>query len=594
MTAAAHPCAAMLEQLLRTGPLTSHAAVVRLGKDIGAPISMGTMSNLRNGSIPDLETARNLARIFDRPVTDFLPELIDDVGAARVVPVTDPKFGRLPLSAMRLSPINERRSCDPDALDELIEDVAERGILQNLNVYPDPEIGGQWLVAAGGRRWRACVALDRDDRLPIELQRFGLPVRFCKDAAEALVVTVVENLHREDPHPLDRAAAYARLRDDLGWNSDQIAASVHKSRDHVTQYLRVHDRLSDDDKHRLLTGAITFTEARDMVAVPGARGRQRKDADDGFGQEEAVADLGMLDRLRRVLTVHNIHASQADPADPLSEILDGSDLDTVAADLFTEFQLHVPTGFLQNSTLAELACGLKRVAEQQRQPDEVEPVKLSGLIDLAARAASGDIHLRGGADHQGHQFTPAEISRAASVVSREAGGGARLPISAQLARMLEAAFHHLRGRAIHPTDRLADDLGLLLEWTDPTIAFARREFGIELDAADLDGIVTLSDLTRHIIHRLGAAAAAIPPHPAERRTAPPPHPPRPSAVGGYVGALGNTILARAELTLDGRITALVLRHEITGQETTFVPAQIDVEDITNRDDGRRSSSPTED
>ncbi len=170
------------------------------------------------------------------------------------------------LGALGLSPVNERTVVDLADIVDLANDIRQRGLLQNLLVYPSPLIPGMDLVAGGGRRWRALNLLADRHELPEELVRHGIPCKRVADEKTALVVTVVENMRRVDVHFLDRAAAFARLRDDLGLSNRQIGELVIMSNDGVGQYLRIHDRLPHDLRAAAWRGELNFKQARELVA----------------------------------------------------------------------------------------------------------------------------------------------------------------------------------------------------------------------------------------------------------------------------------------------------------------------------------------
>ncbi len=197
---------------------------------------------------------------------------LDDTDTAATTPAvfTAPAGGGQivfrPLDRLDLSPKNERTSFDQLELIALSEDIAQRGLLQNLVVYPHPDIEDMDLVAGGGRRWRAMRLLAANGQLPEMLAVHGIPCRRLADEREALVATIVENMRREDVHFLDRAAAFARLRDELGWTNTQIGQSVNLGNDAVGQYLRVHDRLDEDMRAAARRGEMNFKQAREAVA----------------------------------------------------------------------------------------------------------------------------------------------------------------------------------------------------------------------------------------------------------------------------------------------------------------------------------------
>lgn len=86
---------------------------------------------------------------------------------------------------------------------------------------------GQFEIMAGERRWRAAGA--------VGLETIAAHVRELTDA-EALEITVVENMQREDLHPLEEAAGFAELRE-AGWDVASIASRFGRSEGWVLRRL---------------------------------------------------------------------------------------------------------------------------------------------------------------------------------------------------------------------------------------------------------------------------------------------------------------------------------------------------------------------
>jgi len=132
----------------------------------------------------------------------------------------------LPVAAINLNPQQARQQFDEQALDELADSVRQHGVLQPILVRP---VGDRWEIVAGERRYRAAV-LAGHDTIPAIL-------RDDLAADEALLVTALENLQREDLSTSDEARQYQRLLEStklsqvklgevLGINSNRISRLV--------------------------------------------------------------------------------------------------------------------------------------------------------------------------------------------------------------------------------------------------------------------------------------------------------------------------------------------------------------------------------
>ncbi len=104
------------------------------------------------------------------------------------------------IKEIHLPPQQPRRYFDPDALKELINSIKEHGILQPLLVRPLSS-GGYELVA-GERRYRAASES--------ELTEVPVVIRSLSNS-EALSLSLIENLQREDLNPVEETEGILQL-----------------------------------------------------------------------------------------------------------------------------------------------------------------------------------------------------------------------------------------------------------------------------------------------------------------------------------------------------------------------------------------------
>ena len=108
--------------------------------------------------------------------------------------VTNHEYRSVPITALAESATNPRKRFDAKSLEELAASFKTQGILAPLLVRELEE--SKYEVVAGARRLRAAKLA--------ELEK--LPVRVVKlTDAEAIEAQCVENLQREDIHPLEEA-----------------------------------------------------------------------------------------------------------------------------------------------------------------------------------------------------------------------------------------------------------------------------------------------------------------------------------------------------------------------------------------------------
>jgi ParB family chromosome partitioning protein len=108
-----------------------------------------------------------------------------------------------------------------------------------LVVRRDSERQGKYHLIAGHRRLAALKLLaDRDPRK----SRSQVPVVVREeDIDQAYLLTLVENLQREDLSPREEAEALGRLVRKRRWTTRQVAAAIHRSQPYVSRRLRVYE-----------------------------------------------------------------------------------------------------------------------------------------------------------------------------------------------------------------------------------------------------------------------------------------------------------------------------------------------------------------
>jgi DNA repair protein RadC len=115
---------------------------------------------------------------------------------------------------------NDRQTFEPQALQALADSIAQHGLAQPITVR---QVGDEWEIVAGERRFRAIRDLLKWDTIPAI-------VRTLSDD-ESAAVMLLENTARVDLNPVEQAMAYHTRLEGFGWSVEQIAktAGVHPS-----------------------------------------------------------------------------------------------------------------------------------------------------------------------------------------------------------------------------------------------------------------------------------------------------------------------------------------------------------------------------
>lgn len=161
----------------------------------------------------------------------------------------------LPLTAIRPNPRQPRGTFDDEQLQELAASLKAVGLLQPVVVRP--AMLGYELVA-GERRWRAAGHLGWET-IPAVVRQ--------TDDNEMLREALLENLQRADLNPLEEAAAYQQLLNDLGCTHDDLGNRLGKSRSAVTNSIRLL-RLPPGVQRKVAAGVLSQGHARALLALP--------------------------------------------------------------------------------------------------------------------------------------------------------------------------------------------------------------------------------------------------------------------------------------------------------------------------------------
>lgn len=154
------------------------------------------------------------------------------------------------------NPRQPRVQMDETELQGLADSIREHGILQPLVVSHDPQ-SDRYVLIAGERRLRA-AQLAGLETVPIMIRQASEQQR--------LELALIENVQRADLSPLETAQAYHYLIDEFGLTHEEVASRVGKSRESVTNTLRL-VKLPAEIKQGLANGEISEGHARALLGL---------------------------------------------------------------------------------------------------------------------------------------------------------------------------------------------------------------------------------------------------------------------------------------------------------------------------------------
>ena len=139
-----------------------------------------------------------------------------------------------------------------------IKDLAD-SIAQNGQIAPVVvrESGNQYELIVGERRWRATQLLNKDTISAIIVD---------VDEKTSAVMSIVENVQREDLNPMEEAESLKRLIDEFKMSHDDVSKYISKSRAHVSNLIRLNE-LCAFGKDQLRIGTISMGHARAVLSL---------------------------------------------------------------------------------------------------------------------------------------------------------------------------------------------------------------------------------------------------------------------------------------------------------------------------------------
>jgi ParB family chromosome partitioning protein len=140
-------------------------------------------------------------------------------------------------------------------MDELVQTVREKGVLAPIIVRPS---GDGYQLISGERRWQAAKMAGLE-QVPA--------IRSNVSSREALELSIIENVQREDLTPLEEARAFDMLLGLYDMTHDELAQRVGKDRSTITNALRLLG-LSESVQVALEQGDITAGHARCFLSFP--------------------------------------------------------------------------------------------------------------------------------------------------------------------------------------------------------------------------------------------------------------------------------------------------------------------------------------
>lgn len=174
-----------------------------------------------------------------------------------------PEVQHLRTNAIVPNRFQPRQTFSPQELAELTASLKQSGLLQPILVRRKGD--GMYELISGERRWRA--AKDAG------LETIQAIIRNCTDE-ESIVLSLIENLQRQDLNPMDTARAYQRMMNEFGLTQDNIAQRVGCERSSVANAVRLLN-LPVDVQHLIGSGELSTGHAKVILGLTSSNDQIR-------------------------------------------------------------------------------------------------------------------------------------------------------------------------------------------------------------------------------------------------------------------------------------------------------------------------------
>ncbi len=218
------------------------------------------------------------------------------------------KIFNLSLSSVRPNPFQPRENFEKEAMDELVQSIREKGIIQPILVRPKGEL---FELIAGERRLRAANILQLKE-IPAIIKEV--------DDRDSLEIALIENIQRKELNPIEEARAYQYLIEKFNLTQDEVSVILGKSRVSVTNTLRLL-KLPSEVQEEIKNNRISFAHGRALLEISDFN-LQRRLVQDIIMKSLSVRELeNMIKTSRPRLSSSRIRV-KISAGDPLTKIME--------------------------------------------------------------------------------------------------------------------------------------------------------------------------------------------------------------------------------------------------------------------------------
>ena len=192
---------------------------------------------------------KGLSTIFGTDVS----QMLDDIQNGQIETGVSEQI-RIPVADIRPNPYQPRKIFDEGALEDLASSIKTHGVFTPILVRKS--VRGYDLIA-GERRLRA-------SKLAGQINIPAIVVEFVDQ--QMMEFSLLENMQRENLNVIEEARAYDQLIKTYHYTQEQVSSRVGKSREHVTNLLRLL-RLPEDVQQYVVEKKLSMGHVRALLGA---------------------------------------------------------------------------------------------------------------------------------------------------------------------------------------------------------------------------------------------------------------------------------------------------------------------------------------
>jgi ParB family chromosome partitioning protein len=246
----------------------SPAPVSKLGRGLGRLIPVKAAPAAAPASATPAAVAATVATTPMKPISPVSPSAdgISTTPKATASPQaesTGKRVQEIEISKIRPNARQPRRDFDAASISELAGSIRSAGLLQPVILRPITGSRDQFELIAGERRLRACKSLD--------WTKIPAIVTNATDQ-DAGVWALIENVHRSDLNPMDRALSLKQLAAEFRLTHESLAEQVGLDRSSVTNLLRLAE-LDEGTATLVRKGLLSQGHAKALLGIGNLKTR---------------------------------------------------------------------------------------------------------------------------------------------------------------------------------------------------------------------------------------------------------------------------------------------------------------------------------